>query len=309
MARRSGHAGGPDHRWKEEEEEEILKDEVVRTLLIDNYDSYTYNIYQELSVVNGVPPVVVHNDEWTWEYIYHCLYIERAFDNIVISPGPGSPICPKVVGICLQILTECKDIPILGVCLGHQALGFVHGAQIVHAPEPIHGRLSEIEHTGCDIFKEIPSGVKSGFRVVRYHSLVIDADSLPKELIPIAWTTSVNTLSFMGTQQSDIIPSVFGDKSNQLGPICCLDGNLKGEGLSTINNNVNNLKITKVLMGVMHSNRPHYGVQFHPESIATSHGRQIFKNFKKMTVDYGLRTTLLHERKVHNSGKQQMFLV
>ncbi|XP_038985756.1 probable aminodeoxychorismate synthase, chloroplastic isoform X2 [Phoenix dactylifera] len=328
MAWRRGHAGGMERRRKDDDgKEEILEEEVVRTLLIDNYDSYTYNIYQELSVVNGVPPVVVHNDEWTWEHIYHCLYIEKAFDNIVISPGPGSPTCPKDVGICLKILSECKDIPILGVCLGHQALGFVHGAQIVHAPEPIHGRLSEIDHTGCDLFKAIPSGINSGFKVVRYHSLVIDADSLPEELIPIAWATSVHTLSFLGTQQSDIIPNAFGDKST-LQPVGLLDGKIKGKGLSTINNNANDLKSTKVLMGVMHSNQPHYGVQvscinlpwfltsdlhsnlssncffgiqFHPESIATSHGRQIFKNFKKMTIDYGLRMSLLHERKVHNS--------
>ncbi|KAG1331965.1 Aminodeoxychorismate synthase, chloroplastic [Cocos nucifera] len=258
MARWRGHGGGLERRRKDDDDEdEVLKEEVVRTLLIDNYDSYTYNIHQELSVVNG--------------------------------------------GICLKILSECKDIPILGVCLGHQALGFVHGAQIVHAPEPIHGRLSEIDHTGCDLFKEIPSGTESGFKVVRYHSLVIDADSLPEELIPIAWTTSVDTLSFLGTQQSDIILGSFGDKSI-VQPIGFLDGKLKGQGTSTINNNVNGLKSTKVLMGVMHSNQPHYGVQFHPESIATSHGRQIFKNFKRMTIDYGLRMSLLHERKVHNSG-------
>ncbi|KAK1268457.1 Anthranilate synthase component II [Acorus gramineus] len=120
----------------------------VRTLLIDNYDSYTYNIYQQLSMVNGgkfhhypVPPVVVHNDEWTWEYLQQILYKEKAFDNIVISPGPGSPSCPGDIGICLHILHECEDIPILGVCLGHQALGYVHGARIVHAAEPVHGRL------------------------------------------------------------------------------------------------------------------------------------------------------------------------
>lgn len=115
--------------------------EFVRTLLIDNYDSYTYNIYQELSVINGLPPVVVRNDEWTWEELCYYLFEENAFDNIVISPGPGSPTCPSDIGICLRLLLECSDIPILGVCLGHQALGYVHGADIIHASEPVHGRL------------------------------------------------------------------------------------------------------------------------------------------------------------------------
>ncbi|KAH9312316.1 hypothetical protein KI387_027351 [Taxus chinensis] len=151
-----------------------LNSKQVRTLLIDNYDSYTYNIFQLLAVVNGVAPTVVKNDQITWEYLCYMLYEEHAFDNIVISPGPGSPTCAADIGICKRILCECKDIPILGVCLGHQvttlrrrttllmrrslrrhapiffspslsilrALGYVHGAQVVHAPEPVHGRLS-----------------------------------------------------------------------------------------------------------------------------------------------------------------------
>ncbi|KAJ6828851.1 aminodeoxychorismate synthase, chloroplastic [Iris pallida] len=246
---------------------------LVRTLLVDNYDSYTYNIYQELSVVNGVPPVVVHNDKWTLEDVLYYLYEEKAFDNIVISPGPGSPANPRDIGICLQILLECPDIPILGVCLGHQvALGIVHGAQVVHAPEPVHGRLSEIEHSGCTLFTNIPSGRNSGFKVVRYHSLVIDAHSLPKDLIPLAWTTNI------------------------------------GAGLSDMSC-INGLKRREVLMGVMHATRPHFGVQFHPESIATNHGRQIFENFKTITVDYGLRPSSLEKRKVHGSGppKNKLF--
>jgi para-aminobenzoate synthetase len=178
----------------------LQKPEFVRTLLIDNYDSYTYNIYQELSIINGVPPVVIQNDDWTWEELCYYLYEENAFDNIVISPGPGSPACPEDIGICLQILLECRDIPVLGVCLGHQALGYVHGAQIVHASEPVHGRLSEVEHNGSQLFHGIPSGRNSGFKVVRYHSLVIDSESLPEVLIPIAWT-STSTLPFVGSKQ------------------------------------------------------------------------------------------------------------
>ncbi|OAY79010.1 putative aminodeoxychorismate synthase, chloroplastic [Ananas comosus] len=279
-------------------------DELVRTLLIDNYDSYTYNIYQELSVVNGVPPVVVRNDEWAWECMHFWLYEEEAFDNIVISPGPGSPACPADIGICLQILRECGDIPILGVCLGHQALGFIHGAQVVHALEPVHGRLSEIEHTGCELFSHIPSGRNSGFKVVRYHSLVIDAESLPNDLIPIAWTTSLRTLSFL---ESDRPAAMNGSLWGRPHELCTIDLLGRPHELCTIDllDNINarginytdDLHCKKVLMGVMHSTRPHYGLQFHPESIATCHGRQIFKNFKKKTIEFGLRTSSRHERK------------
>ncbi|KAL8533091.1 hypothetical protein ACS0TY_009369 [Phlomoides rotata] len=159
------------------------------------------NAFDKLPSV-PVPPVVIRNDEWSWEEVCHYLYEEKAFDNIVISPGPGSPSCAADIGICLRLL-ECRDIPILGVCLGHQALGYVHGAQVIHAPEPIHGRLSDIEHNDCELFHGIPSGQNSGFKVVRYHSLVVDPDSLPKELIPIAWTSSHETRPFLGIQNFD----------------------------------------------------------------------------------------------------------
>lgn len=247
--------------------------EYVRTLLIDNYDSYTYNVYQELSVINGVPPVVVRNDEWSWEEICHYLYEERAFDNIVISPGPGSPTCPGDIGVCLRLLLECRDIPILGVCLGHQALGYVHGAQIIHAAEPVHGRLSEIQHSGCTLFHGIPSGRKSGFKVVRYHSLVIDAETLPKELIPIAWASSTGTLPYLDFRN----------------------------GYSWLSGDAEKMPSKEVLMGIKHCTWPHYGLQFHPESVATSHGRQIFKNFRKITEDYwgSLSSTSVRKRKVY----------
>ncbi|KAJ1260707.1 hypothetical protein BS78_10G253000 [Paspalum vaginatum] len=276
-------------------EEEALPP--VRTLLIDNYDSYTYNIFQELSVVNGVPPVVVRNDEWTWKDVFNRVYRDRAFDNIVISPGPGSPACPTDIGVCLRILLECGDIPILGVCLGHQALGFVHGANIVHAPEAIHGRLSEIDHDGCYLFNCVPSGRNSGFKVVRYHSLVIESGSLPDDLTSIAWTASPNLLSYLESDQTSVStflgsldgnfmtnPLEYGNNGGELSNICDASGS---DG-------------SRIIMGIRHSNRPHYGVQFHPESIATHHGRQIFLNFKKMTRDFGLRSSWLQERKVHS---------
>ncbi|GAB4854931.1 hypothetical protein Ancab_023519 [Ancistrocladus abbreviatus] len=271
---------------KKELEEGKRNVEYVRTLLIDNYDSYTYNVYQELAVINGVPPFVVRNDEWTWKEACYYLYEERAFDNVVISPGPGSPTCPEDIGLCLRLLLECKDIPILGICLGHQALGYVHGAQIVHASEPIHGRLSEIEHNGCRLFNNIPSGSNSGFKVVRYHSLVIDGDSLPKELIPIAWTSSNDACSFLKTSclNTDSYKKNTGEHINHES----LSAYLK-VGTSLLPHHVDGLHSGKVLMGIMHSARPHYGLQFHPESVATSYGPQMFKNFRDITVDYWLR--------------------
>nr|XP_043615300.1 aminodeoxychorismate synthase, chloroplastic [Erigeron canadensis] len=243
--------------------------EFIRTLLIDNYDSYTYNIYQELSLVNGLPPVVIRNDEWTWEEACYYIYEERAFDNIVISPGPGSPACSSDVGICLKLLLECGDIPILGVCLGHQALGYVHGADVIHAFEPVHGRLSEIQHNGSRLFDGIPSGRNSGFKVVRYHSLVIDPKSLPKELIPLAWTCSADKVSSVGNRQSDI-ESYKSQHDRETSPRSFSEG----------------MPDRRVLMGIMHSTRPHYGLQFHPESIATCHGSRIFKNFRDITEDF-----------------------
>lgn len=270
----------------------VPKLEFVRTLLIDNYDSYTYNIFQELSIINGMPPVVIQNDEWTWEEVYHYLYEERAFDNIVLSPGPGSPTCPSDIGICLRLLLECTDIPILGVCLGHQALGYAHGAQVVHASEPVHGRLSDIEHNGCQLFHEIPSGRNSGFKVVRYHSLVINPISLPKELIPIAWTSTVETLPFHGVGRSNSLFHASKEVEDSFG------------GMSELSYDSKDVQGGKVLMGVMHSSRPHYGLQFHPESVATCHGRQLFKNFRKITMDYWLRSTStsINERRVHYTG-------
>ncbi|KAG0515975.1 hypothetical protein BDA96_10G323600 [Sorghum bicolor] len=270
----------------------------VRTLLIDNYDSYTYNIFQELSVVNGVPPVVVRNDEWTWRDVFNRVYKDRAFDNIVISPGPGSPACPADIGVCLRILLECGDVPILGVCLGHQALGFVHGAKIVHAPEAIHGRLSEIEHDGSYLFNCVPSGRNSGFKVVRYHSLVIESGSLPDDLSSIAWTASRNLLSYLESDRSNV-GTFLGSLDNNFITNPLEYNNNSGE-LSNIGH-ASESDDGRVIMGIRHSSRPHFGVQFHPESVATHHGRQIFRNFKKMTGDFGLCSSWLQERKVNSA--------
>lgn len=284
------------HTRKEKE----LNFKQVRTLLIDNYDSYTYNIFQLLAVVNGVAPTVVKNDQLTWEYLHHILYEEHAFDNIVISPGPGSPTCAADIGICMRILYECKDIPILGVCLGHQALGYANGAQVVHAPEPIHGRLSEIEHTGCQLFNGIPSGAGSGFKVVRYHSLVLDARTLPSDLIPIAWTSCSDVLNVNPDSRSSQANNEMTISSNKKYPKFIDEVGIPASKSASFDESkcINATRYTKVLMGVMHCSRPHYGVQFHPESIATCHGRKIFENFRNITTRHWLNLSARMEKRV-----------
>ena len=154
----------------------------------------------------------------------------RVPDNIVISPGPGRPDVVADFGMCAQALSEAVDIPILGVCLGCQGLGIAHGAKVVRAREPMHGRLSAIFHDEDPLFRGVPQGAS----VVRYHSLVVDRATLPAggPLKPTAWT---------------------------------------GDG---------------VLMSMRHSDYPHWGVQFHPESVGTEHGSDIVQNFRDLTIDW-----------------------
>ncbi|MEH1916127.1 aminodeoxychorismate synthase component I [Nostoc sp.] len=149
----------------------------MQTLIIDNYDSYTFNLYQMIAEVNGKLPLVIYNDHLNWDELQ-----EIAFDNIVISPGPGRPERSEDFGVCRQII-ENVDVPLLGVCLGHQGLGYLHGARVIHAPEVRHGRLSKIYHNNSELFQGIPSN----FSVVRYHSLLV-ANELPECLEKTAWT-------------------------------------------------------------------------------------------------------------------------
>ncbi|MEH1766035.1 MAG: aminodeoxychorismate synthase component I [Nostoc sp.] len=149
----------------------------MQTLIIDNYDSYTFNLYQMIAEVNGELPLVIYNDQLNWDELK-----EIAFDNIVISPGPGRPERSEDFGVCRQII-ENVDVPLLGVCLGHQGLGYLHGGRVIHAPEVRHGRLSKIYHNNSELFQGIPNQ----FSVVRYHSLLV-ADELPECLEKIAWT-------------------------------------------------------------------------------------------------------------------------
>ncbi|MET7575514.1 aminodeoxychorismate synthase component I [Streptomyces sp. NPDC005492] len=189
----------------------------MRTLIIDNYDSFTHNLAHYIAAMNGVAPVVIRNDEPGWT-----LSTLDEFDNVVISPGPGNPAEAEDFGICAEVIREAR-IPVLGVCLGHQGMCHVYGAQVAAAPEIFHGRESPVVHHGDELF----AGVPSPFSAIRYHSLV--ATDLPAELQAIAWT------------QDD------------------------------------------VLMAVRHRERPLWGVQFHPESIGTPHGRQILGNFMRLT--------------------------
>ena len=191
-------------------------DGAMRTLLVDNHDSYTYNVFHLLAGVSGEEPIVVDNDAVSWRAL------ERwDFDAIVLSPGPGTPGRWHDFCVCDDIL-RYSEIPVLGICLGHQGLGKMLDGEVRSAPEAMHGRLSKIFHEGDGLFDGIPQG----FPVVRYHSLAITG----------------------------------------MGP----DGNVcawADDG---------------VVMGIEHRKRPMWGVQFHPESIATDHGARLVENFYEL---------------------------
>ncbi|HEX6205279.1 MAG TPA: aminodeoxychorismate synthase component I [Solirubrobacterales bacterium] len=189
----------------------------MRTLLIDNYDSFTYNLFQLLAEVNGSEPIVVRNDAASWPEL------ERLeFDNVVISPGPGRPDRAADFGVCAEAIRSCEK-PLLGVCLGLQGIGWLEGGRVEPAPEPMHGRVVAIEHEGTGLF----AGIPSPFQATRYHSLAL-ASPLPSAL--------------RETATCDGVP-----------------------------------------MAAEHRTRPQWGVQFHPESIATEHGKQLLANFRDLT--------------------------
>jgi len=142
---------------------------VPRILIVDNYDSFTYNLYQMLGEVSGHEPVVVTNDA-DWASVD-----PASFDAVVLSPGPGTPKVPSDVGICRRILAE-TNVPVLGICLGHQLIGDVFGADVTLAPTPMHGRVSRITHNGDLLF----TGIPTSFDVVRYHSLCVQ--NVPADL-------------------------------------------------------------------------------------------------------------------------------
>ncbi|MBI5288223.1 MAG: aminodeoxychorismate/anthranilate synthase component II [Chloroflexi bacterium] len=185
----------------------------MTTLLIDNYDSFTYNLYQFLSEL-GAEVVVKRNDEITIE---ECRALNP--DHVVISPGPGNP---DDAGISRDVIREfAGKVPVLGVCLGHQCIYDVYGGTVTGAGEIKHGKQSVIEHDGKGVFKSLPPG----FRAARYHSLAGTPESQPAAL-------EVTARSESG-----------------------------------------------IIMGVRHKELTVEGVQFHPESIATEHGKDLLKNF------------------------------
>jgi anthranilate synthase component 2 len=182
-------------------------------LVIDNYDSFTYNLVHYLNEL-GAETRVYRNDALTAD---EALALKP--QAILLSPGPCTP---NEAGVCLEVLAKApRDLPILGVCLGHQAMGQAEGGDVIRAKTLLHGKTDAMTHTGEGLFKDIPSP----FTATRYHSLAIDRTTLPDTLEVTAWTA---------------------------------DGEI---------------------MGVRHKDRPLYGVQFHPESIATEYGHEMLANF------------------------------
>jgi para-aminobenzoate synthetase len=194
----------------------------MRALLIDNYDSFTFNLFQLLAEVNGVEPVVVRNDEASWDEL-----AGEGFEAVVLSPGPGRPERPGDFGLCAAAIARFQG-PLLGVCLGHQGIGVALGGAVEATPEPFHGRLSQVRHSGSPLF----AGIPERFEAVRYHSLAL-ARPLRPALEEIAWTEAA-------------------------------DG---GRG---------------VPMAVARRDRPQWGVQFHPESVAAEHGKRLLENFRDL---------------------------
>ena len=151
--------------------------EMIETLLIDNYDSFTFNLFQLIAQVNGQEPIVIKNDQLAWDDLKN-----YRFDNIVISPGPGRPQNHRDFGVSRDAILFAPA-PILGVCLGHQGIGDAFGAAVALAPEPMHGRVAQVYHRGDPLF----AGVPSPFSAVRYHSLCV-VPPIPAPLAAIAWT-------------------------------------------------------------------------------------------------------------------------
>lgn len=159
-------------------------------LLIDNYDSFTYNLFHFLGEL-GAEIEVRRNDKVT---VAEALALQP--QGIIVSPGPCDP---DRAGICLELITEAADkLPILGVCLGHQAIGQVFGAKVVRAPQPMHGKLSPVEHKGRGVFAGLPSPLTA----TRYHSLTLDPESFPHDKLEVTAETADGVI--MGLQHREL---------------------------------------------------------------------------------------------------------
>ncbi len=145
-------------------------------LMIDNYDSFTYNLAQELAEISGAEIEVVRNDTGTAEEL-----LARDPKAIVISPGPGTP---DDAGVSKDLIRAGSDTPMLGICLGMQSLAEVHGGSVVRAPAPVHGKTSKIHHNDTGLM----TGLPEPFIATRYHSLIVDRETVPEELEITAWT-------------------------------------------------------------------------------------------------------------------------
>ena len=145
-------------------------------LMLDNYDSFTHNVVQELGMLTDEPVEVVRNDRQTVEAL-----LDSGPRAIVVSPGPGTP---ERAGVTMALIAAAEAVPLLGICLGHQALAAVHGGRVVRGGEPVHGKTSPIHHDGRGVFEGIPNP----FEATRYHSLVVDPENVPDVLEVTAWT-------------------------------------------------------------------------------------------------------------------------
>ena len=191
----------------------------MRVALIDNYDSFTFNVVHALGM-EGARVEVFRNDALTSEDL-----LAMGHEAIVLSPGPCTP---NEAGICLDLIAKAAGaVPLFGICLGHQAIGQAFGGKVVRA-SPVHGKTSRVRHDGTGLFR----GLNDDFDVARYHSLVVEAASLPPSLRANAWSE---------------------------------DG---------------------LVMAMAHASLPVWGVQFHPESIATEHGSRICRNFLHLAAEH-----------------------